>query len=62
MTFGAFVEILPGVEGLVHISKLDKKRVDKVEDVCKVGDEMTVKLMEIDEKGRLNLSRKDCLK
>lgn len=62
MTFGAFVEILPGVEGLVHVSKLDKKRVEKVEDVCKVGDEMTVKLLEIDDKGRLNLSRKDCLK
>ncbi len=62
MTFGVFVEILPGVEGLVHISKLDKKRVDKVEDFCKVGDAMTVKLIEIDDKGRLNLSRKDCLK
>ena len=62
MTFGAFVEILPGVEGLVHVSKLDKKRVEKVEDVCQVGDEMTVKLLEIDDKGRLNLSRKDCLK
>ncbi len=62
MPIGAFVEILPGVEGLVHISKLDKKRVGKVEDVCQVGDEMTVKLLEIDDKGRLNLSRKDCLK
>ncbi|MBR2635304.1 MAG: polyribonucleotide nucleotidyltransferase [Clostridia bacterium] len=61
MTFGAFVEFAPGKEGLVHISKLDKKRVEKVEDVCKVGDKMKVKLIEIDEKGRINLSRKDAM-
>ncbi len=61
MTFGAFVEFAPGKEGLVHISKLDKKRVEKVEDVCKVGDKMKVKLIEIDDKGRINLSRKDVM-
>ena len=61
MTFGAFVEIAPGKEGLVHISKLDVKRVEKVEDVVKVGDEITVKLTEIDSQGRLNLSRRDAL-
>ena len=61
MTFGAFVEFAPGKEGLVHISKLDKKRVEKVEDVVQVGDIIKVKLIEIDDKGRLNLSRKDAL-
>jgi polyribonucleotide nucleotidyltransferase len=61
MTFGAFVEIAPGKEGLVHISQLDVKRVEKVEDVIKVGDEITVKLIEIDSQGRLNLSRRDAL-
>ncbi|MBP5289437.1 MAG: S1 RNA-binding domain-containing protein, partial [Clostridia bacterium] len=61
MTFGAFVEFYPGKEGLVHISKLAKQRVEKVEDVVKVGDRIKVKLIEIDEKGRMNLSRKDCL-
>ena len=61
MTFGAFVEFAPGKEGLVHISKLDKKRVEKVEDVVHVGDVIKVKLIEIDDKGRLNLSRKDAL-
>ena len=61
MTFGAFVEFAPGKEGLVHISKLDKKRVEKVEDVCQVGDKMKVKLIEIDDKGRINLSRKDAM-
>jgi len=61
MTFGAFVEFAPGKEGLVHISKLDKKRVEKVEDVVNVGDVIKVKLIEIDDKGRLNLSRKDAL-
>ncbi len=61
MTFGAFVEFMPGKEGLVHISKLDKKRVEKVEDICNVGDKMNVKLIEIDEKGRINLSRKDAM-
>lgn len=61
MTFGAFVEFLPGKEGLVHISKLDNKRVNKVEDVVNVGDEITVKVMEVDKQGRINLSRKDTL-
>ena len=61
MQFGAFVEIAPGKDGLVHISKLDNKRVEKVEDVVTVGDMIWVKFMEIDEKGRWNLSRKDAL-
>ena len=61
MDFGAFVEFLPGKEGLVHISKLDTKRVEKVEDVVSVGDEILVKLIEIDKMGRINLSRKDAL-
>ena len=61
MTFGAFVEIAPGKEGLVHISKLDTKRVEKVEDVVAVGDELLVKVTEIDQQGRINLSRKDAL-
>ncbi len=61
MTFGAFVEIAPGKEGLVHISKLDTKRVEKVEDVVAVGDELLVKVTEIDQQGRNNLSRKDAL-
>jgi len=60
-TFGAFVEFLPGKEGLVHISKLDKKRVAKVEDVVNVGDEILVKVMEVDRQGRINLSRKDAM-
>ncbi len=58
---GAFVEFAPGKEGLVHISKLDYKRVEKVEDVCNEGDVITVKFMGTDEKGRLNLSRRDTL-
>ena len=62
MTFGAFVELAPGKDGLVHISKLAEKRIEKVEDACKVGDMLWVKFMEIDEKGRWNLSRKDALK
>lgn len=61
MNFGAFVEFLPGKEGLVHISKLDTKRVNKVEDVVNVGDEIDVKVLEIDKQGRINLSRKDAL-
>ncbi|MBQ2274055.1 MAG: polyribonucleotide nucleotidyltransferase [Clostridia bacterium] len=61
MTFGAFVEIAPGKEGLVHISKLDVKRVEKVEDVVAVGDQVIVKVTEIDDQGRLNLSRRDAL-
>ncbi len=61
MDFGAFVEIAPGKEGLVHISQLDVKRVDKVTDVVNVGDVIRVKVQEIDDKGRLNLSRRDVL-
>jgi len=61
MNFGAFVEFLPGKEGLVHISKLDNKRVNRVEDVVKVGDEILVMVMEVDKQGRINLSRKDAL-
>ncbi len=59
--FGAFVEFLPGKEGLVHISKLDKKRVEKVEDVVNVGDEILVKVLDVDKQGRINLSRKDAM-
>ena len=58
---GAFVEFAPGKEGMVHISKLAKERTEKVEDVCEVGDEMTVKYLGTDERGRINLSRKDAL-
>ena len=61
MQFGAFVEIAPGKDGLVRISKLDKQRVEKVEDVVSIGDEVVVKVMEIDSQGRINLSRKDAL-
>ncbi len=61
MEFGAFVEIVPGVDGLVHISKLDKSRVEKVEDIVSIGDEIVVKVTEIDRQGRINLSRKDAL-
>ena len=61
MNFGAFVEIAPGKEGLVHISKLDEKRVAKVEDVVNVGDEIVVMVTEIDDQGRINLSRKDAI-
>jgi len=61
MNFGAFVEIAPGKEGLVHISKLDTSRVEKVEDVVSPGDEVFVMVTEIDQQGRINLSRKDAL-
>ena len=61
MNFGAFVEILPGKEGLVHISQLERKRVNKVEDVVNIGDEVLVKVIEIDRQGRINLSRKEAL-
>ena len=59
MTFGAFVEIAPGKEGLVHISKMADHRIEKVEDAVKEGDMVWVKVMEIDDKGRVNLSMKD---
>jgi polyribonucleotide nucleotidyltransferase len=58
MTFGAFVEIAPGKEGLCHISELDWNRTEKVEDVVKPGDKVRVKLIKIDDQGRLDLSRK----
>ncbi len=61
MDFGAFVEIAPGKDGFVHISKLEKSRVEKVEDVVSIGDEIVVKVIEIDHQGRINLSRKDAL-
>ncbi len=61
MNFGAFVEIAPGKEGLVHISKLDSTRVEKVEDIVNPGDEVFVMVTEIDQQGRINLSRKDAL-
>lgn len=61
LPIGAFVEFAPGKEGMVHISKLDFKRTEKVEDVCNVGDMMKVKYLGTDEKGRFNLSRKDAL-
>jgi polyribonucleotide nucleotidyltransferase len=61
MNFGAFVEILPGKEGLVHISQLEHRRVNKVEDVVDIGDEVMVKVIEIDRQGRINLSRKEAL-
>lgn len=62
MAFGAFMEILPGKEGLLHVSQIDVKRVNKVEDVLSVGDEFEVLLTEIDAQGRMNLSRKALLK
>ncbi|MEG0780167.1 MAG: polyribonucleotide nucleotidyltransferase [Oscillospiraceae bacterium] len=62
MTFGAFVELAPGKDGLVHISKLADHRIEKVEDACKIGDMMWVKVVEIDEKGRVNLSHKDAVR
>ncbi|MEG0662987.1 MAG: S1 RNA-binding domain-containing protein, partial [Anaerovoracaceae bacterium] len=61
MNFGAFIEVLPGKEGLLHISKMAKQRVEKVEDVMNIGDEVTVKVTEIDNQGRINLSRKELL-
>jgi len=62
LPIGAFVELAPGKDGMIHISKLENRRVEKVEDVLNIGDMTWVKVMEIDEKGRVNLSRKDALK
>ncbi len=62
LPIGAFVELAPGKDGLVHISKLENRRVEKVEDVLNIGDMTWVKVMEIDEKGRVNLSRRDAMK
>lgn len=59
--FGAFVEILPGKDGLLHISELEPRRVERVEDICKVGDEVLVKVISIDDKGKIRLSRKQVL-
>ena len=59
VTFGAFIDLGNGKEGLLHISKISKERVNKVEDVLKVGQEVTVKVFEIDSQGRINLTRKD---
>lgn len=61
LKFGAFVELLPGKEGLCHISQLARQRIEKVEDVVKVGDELEVKVVEIDDKGRINVSHKALL-
>jgi polyribonucleotide nucleotidyltransferase len=62
LTFGAFVELAPGKDGMVHISKLAERRVEKVEDVVNIGDMIWVKVTEIDDKGRVNLSYKDALR
>ena len=59
MAFGAFIEVLPGKDGLLHISKMSKKRIDKVEDVMNIGDTVKVKVAEIDNQGRVNLVRAD---
>jgi polyribonucleotide nucleotidyltransferase len=59
MNFGGFVEILPGQEGLVHISQISENRVEKVEDYLKVGQMVTVKVKEIDSQGRINLTMKN---
>jgi polyribonucleotide nucleotidyltransferase len=61
MQFGAFVEILPGTDGLVHISDLAKGRVNSTEDVCREGDEMVVKVTGVEDSGKIRLSRKDAL-
>jgi polyribonucleotide nucleotidyltransferase len=60
--FGAFVEILPGVDGLLHISQISEKRIAKVTDVLNVGDEVLVKVIEIDNQGRIRLSRKEAMR
>ena len=62
LQFGAFVELAPGKDGMVHISKLAERRIEKVEDACKIGDMMWVKVTDIDEKGRVNLSHKDAVR
>ena len=61
MDFGAFVEIMPGTDGLVHISQLDNERVQNVRDILKEGDEVLVKVLEIDPQGKIRLSRKAAL-
>ena len=61
MDFGAFVELFPGTDGLVHISQLDRQRVDRVTDVLKEGDEVLVKVLGVDDNGKIRLSRKAAL-
>ena len=61
MDFGAFVEILPGTDGLIHISQLDKERVNKVTDILQEGDEVLVKVLDVDKNGKISLSRKAAL-
>ena len=61
MNFGAFVQIAPNKDGLIHISKLAKKRVEKVEDVVNIGDKVKVKVLEIDKMGRINLQLREKL-
>ena len=61
MDFGAFVEILPGTDGLIHISQLDRTRVERVTDIVKEGDEVLVKVLDVDEQGKIRLSRKAAL-
>jgi polyribonucleotide nucleotidyltransferase len=61
-SFGAFVEIIPGVEGLCHISELEEGRTERTEDVVKPGDEVDVKLLSVDDRGRLKLSRRAAMK
>ena len=59
--FGAFVEIIPAMDGLIHISELDRSRVERVEDICREGDEVVVKVINIDREGKIRLSRKEAL-
>jgi polyribonucleotide nucleotidyltransferase len=61
LDFGAFVEILPGTDGLLHISQISKERIEKVTDVLHEGDEVMVKVLEVDRQGKIRLSRKDAL-
>jgi len=62
LPIGAFVELAPGKDGMIHISKLENRRVEKVEDVLNVGDMTWVKVIEIDDRGRVNLSRRDAIR
>ena len=62
MNFGVFVELAPGKDGLVHISRLSDHRIERVEDACRIGDMMWVKVMDVDEKGRINLSHRDAMR
>ncbi|WP_462294442.1 S1 RNA-binding domain-containing protein, partial [Anaerobutyricum hallii] len=62
MNFGAFVQLAPNKDGLIHISKLSKERVEKVEDVVNIGDKVKVKVLEIDKMGRINLALREIIK